>query len=131
MLWAASNQWINQYNQIYGDRTDYNNGAWVGGASNFQIIPTQVGNENTDITIPIQVTQLAAVNETIDEIIGGLELIGTYSYDLEIINSNPIAGGEAFFYPTNFTQFTIEDKTILSNTTPLEQSNVENIQKYN
>ena len=131
MLWAASNQWINQYNQIYGDRTDYNNGAWVGGASNFPIIPTQVGNENTDITIPIQVTQLAAVNETIDEIIGGLELIGTYSYDLEIINSNPIAGGEAFFYPTNFTQFTIEDKTILSNTTPLEQSNVENIQKYN
>ena len=110
MLNASSNQFINKFNQIYGDRTDYNNGAWVGGASDFPIIPTQVGNENTDITIPIQITQLAGVNETIDEIVGGLELLGTYSYDLEIINSNPIAGGEAFFYPTNFTQFTIEDR---------------------
>jgi len=110
LLYASSNQFIAEYNQIYGDRPDYNNGAWVGGASSFPIIPTQVGNENTDITIPIQVTQLAEVNETIDEIIGGLELLGTYSYDLEIINSNPIAGGEAFFYPTNFTQFTIEDR---------------------
>ena len=123
ILYLSSNQWINKFNEIYGDRTDYNNGAWVGGASSFPIIPTQVGNENADITIPIKATQLAAVNETLDEIVGFLELLGTYSYDLEIIDSNPIAGGEAFFYPTNFTQFTVEDRSIA---TPLNTKNRNN-----
>jgi len=123
MLYRSSNQFIAKYNEIYGDRVDYNNGAWVGGASSFPIIPTQVGDENADITIPIQVTQLAAVGETVDEIIGSLELLGTYSYDLEIINSTPIAGGEAFFYPTNFTTFTVEDKNTPLSPNEIKQTN--------
>ena len=110
MLWASSNQWVEIRNNIYGNNPDYNNGAWVGGSSTIPIIPTQVGEDNADITIPIQVTQLAGNNETINEIIGGLDLLGTYSYDLEIINSNPAIGGESSSYPTNYTTFTIEDK---------------------
>jgi hypothetical protein len=109
-LSLSSRQWIAEWNNIYGSRQNYNNGAWVGGSSTIPIIPTQVGEDNADITIPIQVTQLAGNNETINEIIGGLDLLGTYSYDLEIINSNPAIGGESSSYPTNYTTFTIEDK---------------------
>ena len=124
-LSLSSRQWIAEWNNIYGSRENYNNGAWVGGSSDIPIIPTQVGGENTDITIPIQVTQLAAVGETINEIIGGLELLGTYSYDLEIIDSTPIAGGEAFFYPTNYATFTVEDKNIPLSPNSVKQTNTE------
>ena len=49
-------------------------------------------------------------------------MLGTYTYDLEIIDSRPLAGGEPFNYPTNYTSFTIEDMTTnsVSPTTPLQ-----------
>ena len=125
MLWASSNQWVEIRNNIYGNNPDYNNGAWVGGSSTIPIIPTQVGENNADITIPIQVTQLAGNNETINEIVGGLDLLGTYSYDLEIINSSPAIGGESSSYPTNYTTFTIEDKDIPLSPTSVKQTNTE------
>jgi hypothetical protein len=105
----SSRQWIAEWNNIYGSRENYNNGAWVGGSSDIPIIPSQVGLENDDITIPIDVIQIAGVGETINEIVGGLDLIGTYSYDLYINDSTPKVGGEESFYPTNYTTFTIED----------------------
>ena len=124
-LSLSSRQWIAEWNNIYGSRQNYNNGAWVGGSSTIPIIPTQVGENNADITIPIQVTQLAGNNETINEIVGGLDLLGTYSYDLEIINSSPAIGGESSSYPTNYTTFTIEDKDIPLSPTSVKQTNTE------
>ncbi len=99
---------MNVYQGLYGVRTDYNGGAWVGSASTLPIIPTQVGGDNEDITISLQETQLVNRNQTISEIVGGLSLLGTYTYDLEIIDSLPAAGGSEMDYPTNFTQFYIE-----------------------
>ena len=99
---------MNVYQGLYGDRTDYNDGAWVGGASTLPIIPTQVGGNNEDITISLQSTQLVNRNQTKSEIVGGLDLLGTYTYDLEIIDSLPAAGGLEMDYPTNYTEFYIE-----------------------
>ena len=58
---------------------------------------------------PYKPTQLANRNERINEEVGGLDLLGTYTYDLEIIGSIPEEGGSSENYPTNFTFFTIED----------------------
>ena len=99
---------MTKYQELYGARTDYNNGAWVGGASTLPIIPTQVGGNNEDITISLQETQLVNRNQTKSEIVGGLDLLGTYTYDLEIIDSLPSVGGTEMNYPTNYTVFYIE-----------------------
>ena len=120
----SSRQWIAEWNNIYGSRENYNNGAWVGGSSDIPIIPTQVGLENDDITIPIDVIQIAGVGETINEIVGGLDLIGTYSYDLYINDSIPKVGGEESFYPTNYTTFTIEDNITPSPLNPPKQTSI-------
>mgnify|MGYP003642388857 FL=1 len=123
MLYQSSKQYEEQYEIIYGvDRSSFNNGSWTLGASDLPIIPTQVGGENSDVTIVLQITQLAGVDEVIDEIIGGVSMLGTYTYDLEIIDSRPLAGGEPFNYPTNYTSFTIEDITTdpSAPTTPLQ-----------
>jgi hypothetical protein len=123
MLYQSTKQYRTQYEKIFGgDRSNYNNGSWVLGTSDLPIIPTQVGGENSDVTVVLQVTQLAGVNEVINEIIGGVSMLGTYTYDLEIIDSRPLAGGEPFNYPTNYTSFTIEDMTTnsVSPTTPLQ-----------
>ena len=108
MLYLAFQQFLSTYTDLYGNRTDYNNGAWVGAASTLPIIPTQVNGDNDDIVISLQETQLADRNQTINEIVGSLDLIGTYTYDLEIIDSLPAVGGPDFQYPTNFTQIFIE-----------------------
>ena len=79
-----------------------------GAASTLPIIPSTVGDENDDIEISLQATQLAGRNETINEQVGTLELLGTYTYDLEIIDSLPAVGGPDTDYPTNFTQLFIE-----------------------
>ena len=80
----------------------------MGAASTLPIIPTQVGGDNEDITISLQSTQLVDRNDTKSEIVGGLSLLGTYTYDLEIIDSLPAAGGSETNYPTNYTEFYIE-----------------------
>lgn len=108
MMYQSFEQFEATYTSLYGSRGDYNNGAWVGAASTIPIIPTNVDGENDDITIPIQVIQEAGRNETIDEVVGELTLLGTYSYDLEIIDSLPKVGGLESAYPTNFTRFFIE-----------------------
>ena len=108
MLYEFGVNIMAKYQELYGARTDYNNGAWVGGASTLPIIPTQVGGDNEDITISLQETQLVNRNQTKSEIVGGLSLLGTYTYDLEIIDSLPAAGGSEMDYPTNYTQFYIE-----------------------
>ena len=121
MLYQSTKQYRAQYEKIFGgDRSNYNNGSWALGTSDLPIIPTQVGGENSDVTVVLQVTQLAGVNEVINEIIGGVSMLGTYTYDLEIIDSRPFKGGESFNYPTNYTSFTIEDMTTnsASPTTP-------------
>ena len=108
MTFEAFKKFKNTYEGLYGNRADYNNGAWVGAASTLPIIPSTVGDENDDIEISLQVTQLAGRNETINEQVGTLELLGTYTYDLEIIDSLPELGGPDTDYPTNFTKFFIE-----------------------
>ena len=109
MLYWGLRQFIAKYTELYGDRTEYNNGAWISPASGLPIIPSQVGPDNEDIVIALQESQLAGVNKTINGIVGGLEILGTYTYDLEIIDSNPPIGGPDSNYPTNFTNFTVED----------------------
>ena len=108
MTFEAFKKFKNIYEGLYGNRADYNNGAWVGAASTLPIIPSTVGDENDDIEISLQATQLAGRNETINEQVGTLELLGTYTYDLEIIDSLPAVGGPDTDYPTNFTQLFIE-----------------------
>ena len=108
MFYLALEQFQAEYTRLYGNRTDYNNGAWVGSASTLPIIPSTVGDENDDIEISLQATQIAGRNETINEIVGDLNLLGTYTFDLEIIDSLPAVGGPDTDYPTNFTQFFVE-----------------------
>jgi len=109
MLYWGLRQFIAKYTELYGDRTEYNNGAWISPASGLPIIPSQVGPDNEDIVIALQESQLAGVGRTMNGIVGGLEILGTYTYDLEIIDSNPPIGGPDSNYPTNFTNFTVED----------------------
>ncbi len=40
---------------------------------------------------------------------GGIEILGTYTYDLEIINSLPEVGGAENNYPLNYTNLQIDD----------------------
>lgn len=108
MFLLGFKQFLQTYQNLYGNRTDYNNGAWVGAASTLPIIPTQVGERNDDITISLQKIQLVNRNQTISEIVGSLSLLGTYTYDLEIIDSLPAVGGFETGYPTNYTEFYIE-----------------------
>ena len=108
MTYLAFLQFKEEYTKLYGNRTDYNNGAWVGAASTLPIIPSTVGDENDDVEISLQATQLVGRNETKNEEVGALTLLGTYTYDLEIIDSLPAVGGPDTDYPTNFTQLFIE-----------------------
>ena len=108
MFYLALEQFQAEYTRLYGNRTDYNNGAWVGSASTLPIIPSTVGDENDDIEISLQSTQIAGRNETVNEIVGNLSLLGTYTFDLEIIDSLPAVGGPDTDYPTNYTQFFVE-----------------------
>jgi|TARA_R110000822_G_scaffold24603_2_gene74772 hypothetical protein len=111
MMWEFSNKIIPLYNSLFNQQSSpsYNGGAWTGGATGIPIIPTQVSTDNPDIVVALQATQLANRNERINEEVGGLDLLGTYTYDLEIIGSIPEEGGSSENYPTNFTFFTIED----------------------
>ena len=112
MLWEFWSKQIKPlYEKLFNVQTDpsYNGGAWVGGATSIPIIPTNVSADNEDITISIEANQIAAKNERINEEVGVLDLLGTYTYDLEILDSIPSTGGPEENYPTNFTFFTIED----------------------
>ena len=111
MMWEFSRKIIETYNDLFNQQSspDYNGGAWIGGASGIPIIPTQVSTENEDIVVALQATQLANREERVNEVVGTLDLLGTYTYDLEIIDSLPEVGGAEENYPTNFTFFAIED----------------------
>ena len=99
------------YNSLFNlsNSPDYNGGAWVGGPSTIPIIPSSVSTDNEDIVIALEATQTASREETLKSIVGGLELLGTYTYNLEIINSIPLSGGAEENYPTNFTKFTVKN----------------------
>lgn len=107
MAYLAFKQFRTEYNNLFGNRREYNDGSWVGAASTVPIIPTSATGDLDDITVIIQHQQEIGRNETITEDIGSLDLLGTYSYDLEIINSLPAVGGPETNYPTNFTRFEI------------------------
>lgn len=112
MLWEFWSKQIQPlYNKLFNVQTDpsYNGGAWVGGATSIPIIPTNVSSDNPDIVISLEANQIAAKNERINEEVGTLDLLGTYTYDLEIIDSIPSTGGPEENYPTNFTFFEIKD----------------------
>jgi|TARA_R110002020_G_scaffold121063_2_gene275442 hypothetical protein len=109
MTFEAFKQFRDIYNNLFGNRQEYNDGSWVGAASTIPIIPTSADGSLDDITVVLQHQQEIGRNETINESIGNLDLLGTYTYDLEIIDSLPAIGGEETNYPTNFTQFFIEE----------------------
>ncbi len=109
MLLFSLRQFKQTFKTLYGDRTDYNNGAWVSPGVGIPLIPSQVGPDNEDITIELQSTQLADVNETINQRIGSLSVLGTYTYELEIVDSLPRVGGSQTNFPTNYVSFTVED----------------------
>tara|TARA_R100000541_G_scaffold5323_2_gene12778 strand:- start:91 stop:2559 length:2469 start_codon:yes stop_codon:yes gene_type:complete len=108
MLGEGLKQFLAVYQNLYGDNPGYNNGAWIGSASTIPVIPSNVGADNDDIEVVLQETQLTDVRETTNEIVGTLSLLGTYTYDLEILDSMPAVGGPEGNYPTNFTKFFIE-----------------------
>jgi hypothetical protein len=96
-----------EYESLFGGNSiDYNNGAWVGGSTSIPLIPTSISSSE-DVQV-IQISQTAGRDETIRENIGGVEILGTYTYQLEIIDSIPEVGGAETNYPTNFTTFKIE-----------------------
>ena len=107
MLYYGLRQFTAKFTELYGDRTEYNNGAWISPASGLPLIPGNVGPDNNDITITLQPTQTAQEGQEINEIVGGLEILGTYTYDLEIIDSMPAIGGAESNYPTNYTELVV------------------------
>ena len=109
MLYYGLRQFTAKFQELYGNRTEYNNGAWVSPATGLPLIPANVKAGNEDITIALESSQTAAVGQTINKIVGGLEVLGTYTYNLEIIDSNPPIGGIDFNFPTNVTILTVED----------------------
>ena len=97
----------NKYESLFGGNSnDYNNGAWLGGSTSIPLIPTSISSSE-DVQV-IQINQEAGRDETIRENIGGIEILGTYTYQLEIIDSIPEVGGAETNYPTNYTKFKIE-----------------------
>ena len=98
------------YNELFNlsNSPDYNGGAWIGGPSTIPIIPSSVSIDNEDIVIALQATQIASREDTLKDIVGSLELLGTYTYNLEIINSIPLSGGVEENYPTNSTSFVVK-----------------------
>ena len=111
MLYYGLRQFQSEFTKLYGDRTEYNNGAWISPATGLPLIPGNVGPDNNDITLALQVSQTAQAFTEINDIVGSLEILGTYTYDLEIIDSNPQIGGVETNFPTNYTFFTVEDIT--------------------
>ena len=109
MLWYGLRQFNAKYTELYGDRTEYNNGAWISPGTGLPLIPGNVGPDNEDVSIILQTSQIAEEGTEINEMVGGLEILGTYTYNLEIIDSTPAIGGPDNNYPTNYTFFTVED----------------------
>mgnify|MGYP003118395470 CR=1 FL=1 len=111
MFYEFGKQVTEDYNEIFNQQSSpgYNNGAWVGGATSIPIIPTQVDTSNEDIVISLQASQIVYKEDTLNEVVGTLELLGTYTYDLEIIDSIPLEGGAEENFPTNYTTFKIEN----------------------
>ena len=105
----AFRRFKNEYMDLFGatNNYDYAAGGWVGGATSVPLIPTSVSSSE-DVEV-ILFDQQANRDETKSERVGGLNIIGTYSYDLEIIDSVPAVGGAESNYPTNWTSFTIEE----------------------
>jgi len=111
MLYYGLRQFQAEFTRLNGDRTEYNNGAWTSPSTGLPLIPGNVGPDNNDITISLQASQTAQAFTEINEVVGSLEILGTYTYDLEIIDSNPQIGGVDTNFPTNYTFFTVEDIT--------------------
>ena len=109
MFTYALGQLISQYESLYGDRTEYTNGSWLTPGTGTPLIPSIIGQDNEDVTVVIQESQLAGVGQEINENVGSLSILGTYTYDLEIIDSNPGIGGPASNYPTNYAKLEIRD----------------------
>lgn len=75
-------------------------------ATGLPLIPTSLtGSEDIEV---IQYQQLADRSQQIREEVGNLDVLGTYTYNLEIIDSFPKSGGVNQNYPTNFTNFNVE-----------------------
>ena len=109
MLWEFGFQITELYNQLFvtNGNQDFD-GNWVASSTGLPIIPTTVGADNLDIEVNT-FTQLAGRNETISKIVKTLYILGTYTYDLEIIDSLPAIGGAETDYPLNQTNFKVED----------------------
>ena len=119
MFLFALKQFRAKWNYLYSDSTSsgpYNNGAWEAPGFGIPLIPSNVGPDNEDVTIALQVLSIAAVNETINQAVGRLDILGTYTYNLEIIDSMPQIGGIETNFPTNYTRLIVED--IIPNTEP-------------
>lgn len=88
-------------------------------ATGLPLIPTSLtGSEDIEV---IQFQQLAGRNDQIQEYIGTLDVLGTYTYNIEIIDSYPKSGGADQNYPTNFTTFNVEpNNPNSSNTSGIE-----------
>ena len=100
---------VDLYEGLFGGNgPNYNNGGWVSAATSLPLIPSSVSGSTEDVKV-IEISQLAGRDETISENIGGLDILGTYSYTLEIIDSLPEEGGAATSYPPNFTNIRIKD----------------------
>ena len=107
MLWYGLRQFNAKYIGLYGDRTEYNNGAWITPSTGLPLIPGNVGPDNEDVSVILQTSQIAEKGTEINELVGGLEILGTYTYDLEIIDSMPAIGGAESNYPTNYTELVV------------------------
>ena len=103
------NQIRSKYTELFGIGNDDTIGGagWIGGATAIPVIPTSVSSSE-DVKV-IEFLQTAGRDETLRENVGGIDILGTYTYDLEIINSLPEVGGKENNYPLNFTKFQIED----------------------
>ena len=87
---------IDAYNQQHGTKYNY-------------LIPSNIYSELDNYENDTKLHFIQALLKKIKNLDGDtLELLGTYTYDLEIIDSLPELGGPDTDYPTNFTKFFIE-----------------------
>ena len=100
----------NKYTELFGVG-DYDTvggeQGWIGGATAIPILPTSLSSSE-DVQV-IQILQTAGRDETLRENVGGIDILGTYTYDLEIIDSLPEVGGAENNYPLNYTNLQIKD----------------------
>ena len=116
MFLFALKQFRAKWNSLYSYNGYDNNEAWEAPGFGIPLIPSNVGPDNEDITIALQVSSIASVSETINQVVGRLDILGTYTYNLEIIDSIPQIGGIETNFPTNYTKLIVED--IIPNTEP-------------